>query len=192
MAADGFEAKKAMKRVLEEQLKYRRTRPSGMQIFHNILIPCISTYAYCIAPAGLLTHFIGSVCFTGQENAPPSRVGAPAQPAVAASAAPEASQAVGSFEVEILGAGGWVPLEGAAGRQAMAPIRPTEAGPVANPTGVHTPHVCLHLLFYCNRCNQISSQMSSQLPCGRLQLDDVLLQSQMLKLQKEWSLPAPS
>jgi hypothetical protein len=99
--------------------------------------------------------FARIACFIGQENIPPSRVGALAQPAVAASTAPEASQAVDSSRIEMEGEEGWVPLEGPAGLRAMAPDRPVEAG------GVPTPHVSLHLVFDCNRCNQISSQISS-------------------------------
>ena len=88
--------------------------------------------------------------------------------------------------VEIEGDEGWVPLEGPAGQRAMAPDRPIEAG------GVPTPYVGLHLLFDCDRCYQIRSRMSSRLPCLTPQLHDVHLQSQMLKLQKEWSLSPPS
>ena len=117
--------------------------PQATSICQNVVI----YYACCIAHVGLLSHLIRSLCFTGQENAPPSRAGAPAQPAAAASAAPGANQAVGSSQVEILGAAGWVPLAGAAGLQAMAPGMPAVAGTDANSNGVPTPHVCLHLLF---------------------------------------------
>ena len=132
-----------MKRVLDEQLKYRRAK--GM---HTYLKHLQHLDALCLlhADAELRIYLSRSACFTGQENTPPSGIGVLAQPTVAASTAQEASQAGGSSLVEIEGAEGWVHLEGAAGQRAMAPLRSSEAGDIP------IPHVSMDLLSHCDKC----------------------------------------